>query len=53
MVTNSELAKEVGEKKERNRILEEALEETKTKLEEVVEAAMKKDKEGESGDRGK
>ena len=43
MVTNVGLAKEVGEKKERNIILEEALEEMKTKLEEVVDLAKKKE----------
>lgn len=53
MVTNAELAKEMGKKKERNRILEEALEEMKTKLEEVDEVTKTKDKEGESSDSGK
>ena len=43
----------MGEKKERKRILEEALEEMKTKLEEVVEAIKKEDQEGESSDKGK
>ena len=53
MVTNADLAKEMDEKKERNRILEESLEEMKTNLEELIEAAKNKVKEGESSDRGK
>ena len=42
MVKNTKLAKEVGEKKEKNKLLEEALEEMKTKMEEFVEVAKKK-----------
>ena len=46
MVTNAELAKEMKEQKERNRLLEEM----KTKLEEVAEATKKTDQEGKSSD---
>ena len=41
MVTNAELAKEVTEQREKNRLLEEALEAMKDKLDEVVETAGK------------
>ena len=51
MVTNVELAKEMGEKKEKNRLLEEALEGMKAKLDEVADATKKK--EEESKDKGK
>ena len=43
----------MGKKKERDRILEEALKEMKKKLEEVAKAAKKNHKEGESSDKGK
>ena len=52
-MTNKNLAKDMGEKKERNRVLEEALDKMNTKLEEVVEVINNKDKEGGSSDRGK
>ena len=45
MVNNVELAKEVNEQKERNRLLEEALEEVKQKLDVVVKAVRKRDEE--------
>lgn len=50
MVTNVELGKEVDEKKGKNRLLGEALEEMKIRLEVVVDVA--KGKEGEINDRG-
>lgn len=53
VVTNTELAKEMDEQKGKNRILEEALEEMKTKLEEVVEATKNKDEEGGRSEKGK
>ena len=43
MVTNMELAKEIGEQKEKKRLLEEALKEMKLKLEEIVDVAKKKE----------
>ena len=52
MVKNVELSKEVGEKKEKNKLLEEALEEMKVKLEEVVDATKKKHEE-EDKEKGK
>lgn len=52
MVTNVELAKELSEQKDRNRVLKEALEEMKRKLEKVVEET-KKNREGESSTSGK
>lgn len=45
MVTNVELAKEVDEKREKNRLLEVALQEVKTKLDEVFDAAKRKEEE--------
>jgi hypothetical protein len=42
MVTNVELVKEVDEQRQRNQLLEEALEEVKNKLDAVVEAAKKR-----------
>ena len=45
MVTNVQLAKEVDEQKERNRLLEEALEEVKQKLDAVVMEARKREEE--------
>ena len=45
MVTNVQLAKEVDEKKERNWLLEEALEEVKQKLDAVAEEARKREEE--------
>ena len=53
MVTNAKLAKEVTKEKERNGLIEEALEEMKTMLEEVIEAAKNKDEEGGSSEKGK
>ena len=41
MVTNVELYKEMKEKKERNRLLEEALEEMKKKFEDFFEATSR------------
>lgn len=50
MVTNAEIAKEVDEKKEKNRFLEVSLEKVKIKLEEVVDAAkMKEEEDNEKG----
>lgn len=46
MMTNAELTKEVDEKKEKNRILEEALEEAKLKLDAIVDVVKKKEEEG-------
>ena len=43
MVTNAELAKEVGEEKEKNSLLEEALEDMKVNFDEVVDVAKKKE----------
>ena len=52
MVKNVELAKEMGEKKEKHRLFEEALKEMKLTVKEVADAAKKK--EGEwSKDKGK
>ena len=45
IVTNEKLAKEVGEKKEKNKLFEEALEEMKSKMEELTEGAKKKQEE--------
>jgi len=45
MVTNVELAREVDEQRQRNQLLEEALEEVKQKLDAVAEAAKKRDEE--------
>ena len=45
MVTNVQLAKEVNEKKERNWLLEEALEEVKQKLDVVAKEARKREEE--------
>ena len=45
MVTNVQLAKEVDEQKERNWLLEEALEEVKQKLDAVVMEARKREEE--------
>ena len=53
MVTNVELSNEMKEKKERNRLIEEALEQMETKLEEVVEATKKRDQDAETSDKGK
>ena len=53
MVANAKLAKEVGEKKEWKKILEEALEEMMTKLEEVAKETKKKEQYGESSAKGK
>lgn len=49
MVTNVQLAKEVDEQKERNRLLEEALEEVKQKLDAVVMEARKSEEEDGKG----
>ena len=54
MVTNAELAKEVTEKREDNRLVEEALEAIKTKLDEIVETIDKvKEKLGDVEDKEK
>ena len=53
MVTNAKLAKDIAKKKERNKILEEALEEMKVKLEELEKVAKKKDGEEASSIKGK
>ena len=45
MVTNVQLAKEVDEQKKRNRLLEEALEEVKQKLDAVAKEARKREEE--------
>ena len=52
MVPNEELSKETVEEKEKKKLLKEALEEMKLKLEEVVDATKKKEEEG-SKDKGK
>lgn len=47
IVSNEELDKEVDDKKEKNRLLQVALEEVKTKLEEVVDATKRKEEDNE------